>query len=57
MRVKPLIASTPREHVDRPERIEMNDLTFTYPETAHPVLRDLNMTIEQGTTIGIVGPT
>jgi len=57
MRVKPLIASTPREHVNRPERIEMNDLTFTYPETAHPVLRDLNMTIEQGTTIGIVGPT
>lgn len=57
MRVKPLIASTPRIHVDRPERIEMNDLTFTYPETAHPVLRDLNMTIEQGTTIGIVGPT
>ncbi|WP_290753880.1 ABC transporter ATP-binding protein [Exiguobacterium sp. UBA3968] len=57
MRVKPLIASTPRKHVDRPERIEMNDLTFTYPETAHPVLRDLNVTIEQGTTIGIVGPT
>ncbi|QZY87453.1 ABC transporter ATP-binding protein [Exiguobacterium acetylicum] len=57
MRVKPLIASTPREHINRPERIEMNDLTFTYPETAHPVLRDLNMTIEQGSTIGIVGPT
>ncbi len=57
MRVKPLIASTPREHVEHPERIEMNDLTFTYPETAHPVLRDLNMMIEQGTTIGIVGPT
>ncbi|EZP58685.1 ABC transporter ATP-binding protein [Exiguobacterium sp. RIT341] len=57
MRVKPLIASTPRKHVDRPERIEMNDLTFTYPETAHPVLRDLNILIEQGTTIGIVGPT
>lgn len=57
MRVKPLIASTPREHIDRPERIEMNDLTFTYPETAHPVLRDLNILIEQGTTIGVVGPT
>jgi len=57
MRVKPLIASTPREHVERPERIEMTNLTFTYPETAHPVLQDLNMTIEQGTTIGIVGPT
>lgn len=57
MRVKPLIASTPREHVERPERIEMTNLTFTYPETAHPVLQDLNMTIDQGTTIGIVGPT
>lgn len=57
MRVKPLIASTPRKHVERPERIEMTDLTFTYPETAHPVLQHLNMTIEQGSTIGIVGPT
>jgi ATP-binding cassette subfamily B protein len=57
MRVKPLIASTPRKHVEHPERIEMNDLTFTYPETAHPVLRDFNILIEQGTTIGIVGPT
>lgn len=57
MRVKPLIVSTPQEHVEHPERIEMNDLTFTYPETAHPVLRDLNILIEQGTTIGIVGPT
>ncbi|KOP30928.1 ABC transporter ATP-binding protein [Exiguobacterium acetylicum] len=57
MRVKPLIASTPREHVERPERIEMTNLTFTYPETAHPVLQDLNMTIDQGATIGIVGPT
>jgi ATP-binding cassette subfamily B protein len=56
-RVKPLTASTPRKHVEHPERIEMNDLTFTYPETAHPVLRHFNILIEQGTTIGIVGPT
>jgi len=57
MRVKPLITSTPVADVDFPETIVLSDLTFTYPGTKQPALRDINVTIEQGKTIGIVGPT
>ncbi|MCK2158935.1 ABC transporter transmembrane domain-containing protein [Exiguobacterium sp. 17-1] len=57
MRVKPLITSTPVADVAIPETIVLSDLTFTYPGTKQPALRDINVTIEQGKTIGIVGPT
>ncbi|XKG04005.1 ATP-binding cassette domain-containing protein [Exiguobacterium undae] len=57
MRVKPLITSTPTVDVSTPETIEVSDLTFTYPGTDQPALRGVDVTIEQGKTIGIVGPT
>lgn len=57
MRVKPLITSTPAVDVATPETIEVSDLTFTYPGTDQAALRGVNVTIEQGKTIGIVGPT
>ncbi|RDB32627.1 ABC transporter ATP-binding protein [Exiguobacterium sp. RIT594] len=57
MRVKPLITSTPVTDVDVPETIVLSDLTFTYPGTKQPALNKINVTIEQGKTIGIVGPT
>lgn len=57
MRVKPLITSTPVVDVALPETIVLSDLTFTYPGTKQPALRGINVTIEQGKTIGIVGPT
>ncbi|MGX8178667.1 ABC transporter ATP-binding protein [Exiguobacterium artemiae] len=57
MRVKPLITSTPVVDVVLPETIVLSDLTFTYPGTKQPALRGINVTIEQGKTIGIVGPT
>jgi len=41
--------------------IEMRNLTFAYPSgdgpPADPALRDINLTIEEGTTLGIVGLT
>ena len=57
MRVKPLISSTPIVEITTPETIVLSDLTFTYPGTKQPALREINVTIEQGKTIGIVGPT
>ncbi|MDI3235231.1 ABC transporter transmembrane domain-containing protein [Exiguobacterium antarcticum] len=57
MRVKPLITSTPNVDIDVPETFELSDLTFTYPETKQPALLGVNVTVEQGKTIGIVGPT
>jgi ATP-binding cassette subfamily B protein len=37
-------------------KIEFRDLTFGYDRT-HPVLNHINLTIESGETIGVVGPT
>jgi ATP-binding cassette subfamily B multidrug efflux pump len=42
-------------------RIEIRDLTFAYPSTngrqATPALSDIQLTIEEGTTLGVVGLT
>jgi ATP-binding cassette subfamily B protein len=38
------------------ESIEIKNLSFSYPETSMPVLKNLNFLIKKGQTIGIVGP-
>ncbi|HEV7373112.1 MAG TPA: ABC transporter ATP-binding protein [Pyrinomonadaceae bacterium] len=38
-------------------RIEFRNLTFSYHETDEPVLRDINLTIEAGQTVALVGRT
>lgn len=38
------------------ERIELKGVTFTYPGSETPALSDLNLTIEKGETLAIVGP-
>ncbi len=37
--------------------IDIRDLTFTYPSGTQPVLRNINMQVRAGETIGIVGRT
>ncbi len=37
--------------------IDIRDLTFTYPTGTQPVLRNINMQVRAGETIGIVGRT
>lgn len=37
--------------------IQVEDLSFTYPETDEPVLRNVNLTVKAGTSVGIVGIT
>ena len=37
--------------------IRVEDLSFTYPEMEEPVLRNVNFTVEAGTSVGIVGVT
>ena len=39
------------------ETIEFNNFTFRYPETDIDILKDFNLTIKKGETIGIVGKT
>ncbi|WP_436500545.1 ABC transporter ATP-binding protein [Actinokineospora sp. HUAS TT18] len=44
---------------DRPQvapgRVRLDRITFTYPESERPAVRDLSMTIERGQTIALVG--
>ncbi|KQO18802.1 ABC transporter [Paenibacillus sp. Leaf72] len=37
--------------------IHLQDLTFTYPDASSPALRQIDLVIEPGTTLGIVGRT
>jgi ATP-binding cassette, subfamily B, bacterial PglK len=39
------------------DRLELEGITFTYPGAHKPALRDVTLTIEAMTTVGIVGPT
>jgi ATP-binding cassette subfamily B multidrug efflux pump len=43
--------------VERPTRIEMKELTFTYPTANHPSLDRISLQLERGQTLGIVGRT
>ena len=40
---------------DHPTRIELNDVGFTYPDAATPALDGINLTVEQGQVIALVG--
>ena len=40
-----------------PTRIEMKQLTFTYPAASHPSLDNVSLQLERGQTLGIVGKT
>jgi ATP-binding cassette, subfamily B, bacterial PglK len=39
------------------DRIEFENLSYSYPGAAVPALRDINVTVRFGEAIGIVGPT
>lgn len=45
--------------VDEPitGKITFNNLTFTYPDGTYPVLKNMNLTIEAGETLAILGRT
>lgn len=37
--------------------INIKNLTFTYPDTEEPALKNINLTIKKGQTLGIIGKT
>ncbi|MYL48259.1 ATP-binding cassette domain-containing protein [Halobacillus litoralis] len=39
------------------QAIEVKNLTFEYPDTEEPVLKNINFTIDYGEILGIIGPT
>jgi len=55
---RPTIASPPDPRpIPASRRIEIRNLVFSYPGLDRPALRDVNLTLEEGTTLGIVGLT
>lgn len=58
-RVKPAITDLPQVKTQPPikGRIEFRNLTFRYNANAPEVLRDINLTIEEGQTVAFVGRT
>lgn len=39
------------------DRLVAEELSFTYPDAPGPTLRGINLTLKQGSSLGIVGPT
>ena len=39
------------------DKVEMRDLTFNYPNTETPSLRDVNIVVRKGETVGFIGPS
>ena len=59
LKIKPAIADAPKVQ-SQPiikGRIEFRNLTFGYKRSDEPVLRDINLTIEEGQTVALVGRT
>lgn len=55
---KPEITSPEKPRPLPPSRrIEFRNLTFAYPKTDRPALRDVNLVVEEGMTLGVVGLT
>jgi len=46
-----------REPIVFEQNIHLDRLSFTYPETDRPALRDIDFTIPKNTTVGLVGQT
>jgi len=59
MRAKPAIADKPTVKEQQPVkgRIEFRNLTFRYHADSSDVLKDINLTIEEGQTVAFVGRT
>jgi ATP-binding cassette, subfamily B, multidrug efflux pump len=57
--IEPDVRADSGERLDHPLRgeIEIRGLTFTYPSATRPTLRDIDLDVNSGETIGIVGRT
>lgn len=53
---QPLASGCKRE-IGRIETIELRDINFLYPDRTDYAIQDLNLTIENNTTVGLVGST
>ena len=56
-RVAALKLSKKIERLPFVNEIHLKDVHFSYPTSAEPVLKDINLTIRKNSTIGFIGPT
>lgn len=52
---QPIVTYPIHEKMNFEEKIEIKNLSFSYPNTNVPTLRDINITIKKGEMIGIIG--
>lgn len=55
LETKPEIVPPPQPTLPQGHRLDISGLDFSYADGAKPVLRDLNLTIPEGTFLGILG--
>ena len=51
------INNTDIKYFEKDEKIELQNINFTYPNTKKKVLRNINFDIRFGSSVGIIGPT
>lgn len=62
MKLDHILEQKPLEETDHPkkprnETVSFEHVTFRYPGTEHPALKDVSFTVKEGTVTGLVGPS
>jgi ABC-type multidrug transport system fused ATPase/permease subunit len=55
--LKPVQYSNNSNSIDLQSKISLKDISYTYPEAHKQTLKDISLTIDAGTKIGVVGST
>ncbi len=51
------VPAEPVRGTPRPGEVQLDDVTFAYPEAEHPVLSGVSFTARQGQTVAVIGST
>lgn len=57
LETRPVLQDGPGAEVVQPGRVEFRNVSFSYPGSGETILHDINLTIEPGETLGIMGST
>lgn len=57
LETQPVLQDGPGAEVVQPGRVEFRNVSFSYPGSGETILHDINLTIEPGETLGIMGST
>lgn len=57
LETRPVLQDGPGAEPVQPGRVEFRNVSFSYPGSGETILHDINLTIEPGETLGIMGST